>query len=211
MRQSAEPTIARQRYRLGRGSIRLALCLCGGLVGAAIIVAVVGIHMDALAIQRPLDQTAVFLALVALLVLAFLIMLLVKRRFAGWLTIADNGLQVEIGRAVRFVPWAKIRTVSHGYRTLVHDDRAARAPSRTDPEDSGLLAVEAVGRESAQETVVFTSDPWTIVIVVEGQDRPVVLLASALYDHKRAFEAVLDALEIKLAHRMDRGRTPGRG
>jgi membrane protein YdbS with pleckstrin-like domain len=202
MGQTAEPTIARQRYRLGRGSIRLALCLCGGLVGAAILVAVVGIHMDALAIHRPLDQTAVFLVLVALMVLAALVMLLVKRRFAGWLTITDDGLQIELGRSVRFVPWARIRTVSHGYRTLIHDDRAARVQSRQEPEDSGPITVEAVGRESAQRAIVFTSDPWTIAIAVEGQDRPVVLLAGALYDHKRAFKAVLEALEIKLSHRM---------
>ncbi len=202
MGQTAEPMIARQRYRLGRGSIRLAVCLCCGLTGAAILVAVVGIHMDALAIHRPLDHTAAFLALVALVVLASLVMLLVKRRFAGWLTITDDGLQVELGRSVRFVPWAKIRSVAHGYRTIIHDDRAARVQSRTDSEDSGMLTVEAVGRESAQETLAFTSDPWTIVIVVDGQDTPVVLLAGALYDHERAFKAVLKSIEIKLSHRM---------
>jgi hypothetical protein len=197
-----ETVISRQRFRLGRGSTRLAVCLSFGLVGAAILVAVVGIHMDALRIHDPAEHTTAFLALLALVVLASLVWLMVRRRFTGWLTVADDGLQIEIAGSVRFVPWDRIRTVSHGYRTLVHDDRAARVQSRQEPEDSGLLTVEAVSRESARETVTFTSDPWTIVIVVDGQEAPVVLLAGALYDHERAFKAVLKALRIKLAHRV---------
>jgi hypothetical protein len=191
-----------QRFRLGHGTMRLSSYLACGLVAAAALVAVFGVHMNALSIEAPAEHTGAFVLILFLLAAAAALWFSVRRRFTGWLTVDDAALRIELGGRTRVVPWDRIRTVAHDYRTIFHDERVSEVSTSGGSEDSGLLTVEATGsRRNASQAAIFSADPDTIVIEVEGASKPVVIAGAALYDPKRAFDTILQAVERKLVDR----------